>query len=241
MRVLPFGGSDHWPVQLEIKGIGAPRNRAFKFENIWLSHPEFMSNIEKWWSKDSQIQGTRMFLLHKRLKHIKIRLKDWNKNDFGNIFVGKKYVEIKMQELNQALIAEGFDKVKSEQVDRNHQEWENLCKHEEIFWRKKSRVQWLKEGEHNTRFFQRSTMANRAHNTISSIKDNDEKLHISHEDIKTVVVQYFCGISEENNLDREQFMREVTNQIPKLVSREDYFNLNKPVTEEEVSEVLKEM
>ena len=33
-RVLPFGGSDHWPIQLEIKGINAPKNRPFRFENI---------------------------------------------------------------------------------------------------------------------------------------------------------------------------------------------------------------
>jgi len=32
--VLPFGGSNHWPIQLEIKGIDAPKNRPFKFENI---------------------------------------------------------------------------------------------------------------------------------------------------------------------------------------------------------------
>jgi len=78
-----------------------------------------------------------MFLLHKRLKHIKLRLKDWNKNDFGNIFVGKKYVEIKMQELNQALISEGFDKVKNEQVDRHHQEW-RLCANKKKYFGDKS-------------------------------------------------------------------------------------------------------
>ena len=91
-----------------------------------------------------QSQETNMFLLHKRLKLIKLRLKESNKRDFGNIFVEKKSVEIKMQILNQALITEGFDKVKSDQVDRHHQEWENLSKQEEIFWRQKSRVQWLK-------------------------------------------------------------------------------------------------
>ena len=46
--ILPFGGSDHWPVQLEIKGIGIPNNRPFRFEDIWLTHPDFISNIEKW-------------------------------------------------------------------------------------------------------------------------------------------------------------------------------------------------
>jgi len=182
-----------------------------------------------------------MFLLHKRLKHIKLKLKEWNKNDFGNIFVEKKAVEIKIQELNQALIIDGFEKVKSDQADIHHQEWENLSKQEEIFWRQESRVQWLKEGECNTRFFHRFTMANRAHNRISSIKDEDGGLMISHKDIEAMFVQHFQGITRKNNSDREQCIKEVTINIPKLVSREDNFNLNRPITEEEVSEVLKDI
>eukprot|EP00253_Pinus_taeda_P009399 PITA_09399 len=107
------------------------------------------------------------------LKHIKLKLKASNKNEFGNIFAGKKAVEDKIMELNQALIKEGFDKSKNNQVEKYHQEWENLCKQEEIFWKQKSRVQWLKEGERNTKFFHRFTIANRTHNRISLIKDKD--------------------------------------------------------------------
>eukprot|EP00253_Pinus_taeda_P030821 PITA_30821 len=233
-RFLPFGGLDHWPVQLEIKGIGTPRNKPFRFENIWLSHPDFITNIEKWWAEDLQMQGTRMYLLHKRLKHIKLQLKEWNKKNFGNIFVEKKDVENKMQVLNQALIMEGFDKAIGDQVDKHHQDWENLCKQEEIFWRQKSRVQWLKEGERNTKFFHRAAIANRTHNRISSIKNEEGELHISHEAIEVVLVQHFQGITQKNNSDREHFIREITSNIPKLVSREDNFNLNRPVMEEEV-------
>lgn len=67
-----------------------------------------------------------MFLLHKRLKYIKLKLKDWNKREFGNNFADKKSVEIKLQDLNQALIGDGFDRVKSEQAVKHNQEWENL-------------------------------------------------------------------------------------------------------------------
>jgi len=111
-RFLPFGGSNHWPIQLEIKGFDSSRNIPLRFEHIWLSHLDFISNIEKWWAEDLQIQGTNMFILHKRIHHMKFRLKEWKKKDFGNIFVDKNLVETKLQELNQALITNGFDKVK---------------------------------------------------------------------------------------------------------------------------------
>lgn len=78
------------------------------------------------------IQGTRMFLLQKRLKHIKLQLKDWNKKEH---VVAKKAVEGKMQEINQALIIDGFDETRNDQATKCNQEWENLCKQEEIFWR----------------------------------------------------------------------------------------------------------
>lgn len=46
--ILPFGGSDHWPIQLEASLFGKPRNSPFRFENAWLTHSDFLTNIEKW-------------------------------------------------------------------------------------------------------------------------------------------------------------------------------------------------
>jgi len=54
--------------------MGTPRNGPFKFENAWLSHHEFTNNIDKWWREDLKIQGTRMFLLQQKLKHIKSKI-----------------------------------------------------------------------------------------------------------------------------------------------------------------------
>lgn len=237
-RVLPFAGLDQWLVQLENQGIGTPRNIPFRFENIQLSHQDFINYIAISWVEELNIQGTRILPLQKRPKHIKLRLKEWNKKEYGNIVEAKKFVEGKMKELNQTLIMERFDKDRSDQATKYHQEWENLCKQEESFWRQKSRVQWLKEGEHTTRFFHRSTMENIAHNRISSIKDEGGNLLNSHEEKEAVLVQHFRDIAQETCSDKEQSIRVISKHIPKLVTREDTFNLNIPISEDEVSEVL---
>ena len=45
--ILPFGGSNHWPIQLEASLFGKPKNSPFRFENAWLTHSNFLTNIEK--------------------------------------------------------------------------------------------------------------------------------------------------------------------------------------------------
>jgi len=59
--------------------------------------------------------------------------------------------------------------------------------------------------------------------------------------MEEVLVQHFHRIVEETAVDRYQFTKRFAEYIPKLVSREDNYNLNKPVTEEEIEEVITEM
>lgn len=46
---------------------------------------------------------------------------------------------------------------------------------EEIFWRQKSRINWLKAGDRNTRFFHAVTKNRRARNCIQSLIDEEGK------------------------------------------------------------------
>ena len=56
-----------------------------------------------------------------------------------------------------------------------------------------------------------------------------------------MLVKPFRDMAKENFLGREPFIKNLIKHIPKLVSIEDNCNLNRPVTEKDISEVLKEM
>jgi len=81
----------------------------------------------------------------------------------------------------------------------------------------------------------------RAHNRITKLLYlQGEELNM-HKEMESILVQHFQSIVEETIADRSQFIKSFTKNIPKLVTREDNYNLNSPVMEEEVNEVIKEM
>jgi endonuclease/exonuclease/phosphatase family metal-dependent hydrolase len=47
--ILPYHGSDHWPINLLIDIPTSPKNRPFHFESFWLMDPSFHSNFPSWW------------------------------------------------------------------------------------------------------------------------------------------------------------------------------------------------
>lgn len=84
-------------------------------------------------------------------------------------------------------------------------------------------------------------MDHRSHNQILKLKDTEGKQLNTHKEIEYALVWHFQGIAEEPFIDRSQFISDFTKHIPKIVTREDNYNLNRAMNEEEVSKVIKEM
>lgn len=84
-------------------------------------------------------------------------------------------------------------------------------------------------------------MDHRAHNRITKIKDPQGIELVSHNDMESVLVQHFLNIAKEPLEDRSKFTDHFTQYILQLVTKEDNPNLNRPVSKEEVNEVINEM
>ena len=170
--VLPSAGSDHWPVCLKWSAGGSQGRKPFRFESFWLTHPDIPQLVNSWWKETEDLRDRSMYKFQQRLKSIKIKIKDWNRDHFGNIFQEKARLERRLVELQQKGMQDDF----SEDILQEETSILRLIAQretqEEMFWKEKSRNRWLQEGERNTKFFHRATIQHRNQNRILSLRND---------------------------------------------------------------------
>ena len=223
--------SDHCPIILD-SGSFTRGKSYFKFENMWLQHEEFSEKVKGWWGS-YEYHGSPSFVLASKLKALKGDIKIWNKESFGDVR-GKK-LDL-MQQLQVLETTENQGSLSAER--RGHRaelqtELEKTLRLDEISWRQKSRIKWLKEGDKNTKFFHRIANANRRKNFIDHMCQGGETWE-SQEEIRKGIVKFYKGLYAEN-----------TNWRPVLggldfnsIEEEDAGHLERPFEEDEVVTAL---
>ena len=77
-KILPFGGSDHKPILLEMvndKNLGPI---PFRFNPMWANHPEFLRIVVDSWFPP--VTGSPFFVWEEKLRRLKKALKSWAKS-----------------------------------------------------------------------------------------------------------------------------------------------------------------
>ncbi|RVW65636.1 Transposon TX1 uncharacterized 149 kDa protein [Vitis vinifera] len=185
---LPRPVFDHFPILLD--GGGVRRSPIpFCFENMWLKEKGFKELLKGWW-QGFNYSGSYSFVLSEKLKALKIKLKNWNKEVFGKVGVNLRMALDKVsfwddQERQKALNEQELEARK--EVREDFKKWVLM---EEISWRQKSRETWLKKGDKNTGFFHKMTNSNSMRNCLKKIKVKGNWLSEDQEIQKGVVRAY---------------------------------------------------
>ncbi|XP_058761813.1 uncharacterized protein LOC131635226 [Vicia villosa] len=232
-RTLPRNKYDHFPLLFEFFLSDDKSSSVFRFLRTWASHHSCEYLIADTWK--TRVVGCPMFILQRKLKILKSRLKDWNKSTFGNVHDNVKTAEDNLKEIQDKIVKEGtLDAL--DVIERNAQDQLDLAlQREEIFWKEKARVKWKAEGDRNTQFFHRIAKIKQVTKRISCLKVDGNLITDRGQIAKHVVSFYTNLFNKFFVLQDTSLIGEV---IPHLMIEEYNSALTKLPVLEEVYEAV---
>ncbi|XP_057463925.1 uncharacterized protein LOC130753792 [Actinidia eriantha] len=159
--------SDHSPCLVSMFDNSIQGVRPFKFFNMWTLHEDFQMIVSSVW--ETQIFGSAMFRLCRKLKILKEPLKELNKKHFSHISSRAAAAEDKLYDLQQRLHDNPTDVILQEQMVKVKQLAFNLAEAERSFCSQLAKMKYLKDSDKGTNFFHDLIKSNRNKSQIVSI------------------------------------------------------------------------
>ncbi|RVW59604.1 Transposon TX1 uncharacterized 149 kDa protein [Vitis vinifera] len=225
---LPRPVSDHSPILLD--GGGVRRGPIpFRFENMWLKEEGFKELLKGRW-QGFNCSGSYSFVLSEKLKALKVKLKNWNKEVFGKVGVNLRMALGKVSFWDDQERQRTLNEQELEARKEAKEEFKKWAIIEEISWRQKSRQIWLKEGDKNTGFFHKMANSNSRRNCLKKIKVRGIWL-LDEQDIQREVVRAYQDLLSDpggwhpsmSSLEFDSIGREEAARLEEMFSLEEVY------------------
>lgn len=218
--------SDHRPAIIKIQRQTEVGPKPFLFDARLCNRQELNEIVRKCWSQDMYTDSNSV---QRKLKESRAQISKWRRKNNTNS--AKRIKELKM------IIdkAHTDPSISIDHINLLRRELDTEYKNEEKFWYQKSRVQWLKEGDRNTRFFHASSKNRIARNRLCSIVTDKNETVYGNQRIAREAERYFTELftsTSHHNIDH------VLRYITPMVTEEMNESLIKSVTDEEVKNAL---
>lgn len=224
-RYLSKGCSDHSPVVNFLDGVEWRKRPMFRYDQRWIKKEGFSTTVTSSWCG----REARQVSLMQRVANCRKAISGWKKTAKPNSAIRIQELHHRMDEASRRnLYVPG-------ELKQLRQELNEEYYNEEIFWRQKSRLDWLKARDQNTRFFHAITKNRRAQNQIHSLVDADGKEWFEEGDLGRVAEGYFKTLfsSEDVGISLQEW-----ENMPPKVSQDQNEELLQEVTLEEVKRAV---
>ncbi len=188
LRALPRPRSDHSPLLLTAFTF-VPAPQIFRFEAFWLRYPKARSVITGAWDS-SDISGDWALRFSSKLGTVTDKLKEWGAGLSSAISKQVSRCSAWILWLDKAeevrLLNQGERSLRCKLKVR----FDELSLQEELRWKQRSRVNWLRAGDANTKFFHMKACGRRRKNFISSLAFGAD-LYVDHASIAFHLLFFF--------------------------------------------------
>ncbi|GKV50648.1 hypothetical protein SLEP1_g57349 [Rubroshorea leprosula] len=235
---LPPGCSDHCAGLVDIKIPEETRDRKpFKFFNFWAKHENFLALVKQSWETNS-VHGCYMFQLCKKLKALKLVLRKLNREHYSDLQNRLQQEKSKLHIIQADLLASPHDALVSIEQEQA-QKVAALQLAEESYFKQKSRIQWLKEGDGNTTYFHKVVKARTCKNTIKELYTLDNKKLTSPSDMQEEAVGFYKGLLGTADRNCSQIETDCLKSLLQYQLPNDMkSSLTQPITAKEIKDVV---
>ncbi|CAA0831791.1 Unknown protein, partial [Striga hermonthica] len=214
--------SDHSLLILNAGSQESRCKRRFAFDRRWVSKEGFAEVVQKAWSIPQS--GTPFFRLKEKVKQTRIALLIWSSKFKSQNQEKIAALSNKLEEIREAGKADNW-----EEWDSVSKELNDAYTYEEKFWAQKARVQWLKEGNSNTKFFHAYSMSRRRQNAISRLITDANRVCSSRRDIENHITTYYSSLfSSEGSWGGDSML--FTGQKVNIQKSSAFFSKNTSLT-----------
>ncbi|KAM5582252.1 hypothetical protein ABKV19_002583, partial [Rosa sericea] len=229
--------SDHLPIVLEAR-VCRPRKKQkkkkklFRFEELWLRDEECSQMVELGWSHD---RGTDPFtIVCNKIKQTRLLLIEWSDTKFGALRRDIVDIREKLSLFYDSSLSSPPEEIRVDLETKLNV----LLKQEQDFWRQRSKVFWLSDGDFNTRFFHQRASNRRKKNRIKGLFNENGLWCTDDGEIESIILKYFQTLFTTSH---PRGMDVVASLLPPCISDDINALLTCDVTENEIFKALKQM
>ena len=227
---LELGESDHRPLITYISADRDQPRRIFCYDSRMMDKDGFKESVIRGWRGTGQTSLLQIPLTN-RISRCHQQIAVWKRSNKNN---AEEQIKVLRGRLDKALCS-----ATSSQTETNmlKEELDKAYIEEEIFWKQKSLVMWLRAGDRNTKYFQAISRTRRIKNTITSIQDETGVVHRGHKNIAKVAENYFNSLFSSQG-DISIYFDQVFHGFQETVSASVNEDLTRDITEDEVQQAV---
>jgi len=164
------------------------------------------------------------------LQNVMKSMQAWSREKFGS--VRRKLEELRVELASLNGLTDDESRMKAKETAKAMNE---MLYREEMMWLQRSRINWLKEGDRNTRYFHRKARWRAKKNRIRKLKREDGSWCANQEEMKGMASQYFSDLfSKDMSINPD----DLTNLFDAKITLEMNRGLCRPYSEEEIGNAL---
>lgn len=211
--------SDHSPIllKLEQENYIHPK-RSFRFENSWLLDQSLADMVDENW----HYYPANNIL--QKLKYCVDDMEAWSKTNTPNFCSAANKLRRELDAIRC-----GNDHRSDASITNIQNKLSCVLLQEDRYWKQRSKVFWLKDGDKNNKFFHASASARRKRNTIKRLRDTNNNIVEDQAGLCSIAQNYFHNLYSPIDGDHSPIIA----AIPQCISPNDNIALTSPFSEEE--------